>query len=977
MKQHWSSQELIDHWTLTQSEIVLAQNISKTDYNQLGYSLMLKYFQREGKFPQRKQDISGQIIVHIAQQLRVQESIYASYDWTGRTQKRHRSHIRSFLGFRIGTAADAIKITEWLSLHALLGENRQFDRLKEVVYERYRDLKIEPPEPKSIDRLIRSAVWTADEQFYKITMEKLSPATREKLDALLNPAALPDGTIDNTSLLQLLRSNAGACTLDSVLTEIEKLKQIRTLDLPSDLFSQASGKLVSWYRQRVAVEDLYEIRRHPEHIRYTLLSAYCYQRQQEITDTLLDLLINLIHRIEKRAERTVDRQILKDVKRIRGKHRLLYEVAQVSIERPEGMVKEVIYPVAPEQTLRDLIQEFKASGSYEQKVQNIMRGSYSHHYRRMVPLILKTLTFSSTSTAPKPLLAALELIRKYADKNQSHYPETEDVPLDGIVLPSWLPLVKQGQRVNRISYELCVLRMSREKLRCKEIYVIGANRYRNPDEDLPTDFSTKRNEYYAELDLPLSADEFIATQKKQMQEALDMFDRGLPKNKNVEITKRNDKPWIKLSKLKPQPEPKNLVAIKAEIGRRWGQLFLLDVFKETALRIGFLNLFKSPALYETLPREILQTRLLLCLFALGTNIGLKRIVSGTTEKYWDILHVRKRFISKDNLRAAIALVANAILRERNVRIWGEATSCAGDSKKFGAWDQNLMTEWHIRLRGPGIMVYWHVEKKALCIYSQIKQCSSSEVASMIQGLLRHCTDMTVEKGFVDTHGQSTVGFAFTYLLHIQLMPRFADIAKKKLHRPDVGMTDAYPNLQLILTSPIDWKWVRENYDDMVKYTAALKRGTAEAEAILSRFTKNGPQHPVYKAAMELGKARQTIFLCNYLNSEELRQEIQEGLNVIENWNGANSFAWYGKGGEIAVNNKEDQEIAILALHLLQICMVYINTLLVQKVLSEKEWFNKMQPEDFRGLTPLFYGHITPYGEFQLDMNKRINIEGTI
>ncbi len=86
--------------------------------------------------------------------------------------------------------------------------------------------------------------------------------------------------------------------------------------------------------------------------------------------------------------------------------------------------------------------------------------------------------------------------------------------------------------------------------------------------------------------------------------------------------------------------------------------------------------------------------------------------------------------------------------------------------------------------------------------------------------------------------------------------------------------------------------------------------------------------------MELGKARQTIFLCEYLNSEELRQEIQEGLNVVENWNGANSFAWYGKGGEIAVNNREDQEVAILSLHLLQICMVYVNTLLVQKVLSE-------------------------------------------
>ena len=29
------------------------------------------------------------------------------------------------------------------------------------------------------------------------------------------------------------------------------------------------------------------------------------------------------------------------------------------------------------------------------------------------------------------------------------------------------------------------------------------------------------------------------------------------------------------------------------------------------------------------------------------------------------------------------------------------TACASDSKKFGAWDQNLMTEWHIRYGGRG------------------------------------------------------------------------------------------------------------------------------------------------------------------------------------------------------------------------------------------------------------------------------------
>lgn len=45
-----------------------------------------------------------------------------------------------------------------------------------------------------------------------------------------------------------------------------------------------------------------------------------------------------------------------------------------------------------------------------------------------------------------------------------------------------------------------------------------------------------------------------------------------------------------------------------------------------------------------------------------------------------------------------------------------------------------------------------VEKKATCIYSQVKSCSSSEVAAMIEGILRHCTDAEIQRHFVDTHG---------------------------------------------------------------------------------------------------------------------------------------------------------------------------------------------------------------------------------
>lgn len=111
-----------------------------------------------------------------------------------------------------------------------------------------------------------------------------------------------------------------------------------------------------------------------------------------------------------------------------------------------------------------------------------------------------------------------------------------------------------------------------------------------------------------------------------------------------------------------------------------------------------------------------------------------------------------------------------------------------------------------------------------------------------------------------------------------------------------------------------------------------------------------------------------------LNSESLRREINQALNVVENWNNANGFIFFGKGKEIATNRLEDQEIAVLSLHLLPSCLVYINTLMIQQVLSQPKWMELMQPEDLRALTPLIWGHVNPYGTFRLDLDERLPIE---
>jgi methylmalonyl-CoA mutase N-terminal domain/subunit len=73
------------------------------------------------------------------------------------------------------------------------------------------------------------------------------------------------------------------------------------------------------------------------------------------------------------------------------------------------------------------------------------------------------------------------------------------------------------------------LQALREKVRTKEVWVVGANRFRNPDDDLPTDFEQNRATYYDALHQPREADRFIEQVKTAMQAALRSLDAAMPR----------------------------------------------------------------------------------------------------------------------------------------------------------------------------------------------------------------------------------------------------------------------------------------------------------------------------------------------------------------------------------------------------------------------------------------------------------------
>ena len=794
-----------DHWCLTPD--AQRQVEAKRRTSRLGFAVLLVFFRERGRFPRDAAEVDAQTIRMLSEQLDLPLPIDDEAFLRGRTAERLRAEIRSRFGFRETTVADADHLTGWLCDQVIAAVGTDIAPLIERLEARCRELAIEPPTVERMERTARSAVRAYDDRFHARTVERLSVATRKRLDALLRPegsddAAAEDEASQAPAVLLKLLGNPGRPSLASLQDELAKLDLLRGIELPQDLFDDAAPRDLERCRRRVSVEAPYELRRHPDAARLTWLAALVHRRVRTQTDDLVDLLIETIHTIGARAERKVERELLEDLKRVTGKQNLLFALAEAMLAEPDGVVRDVVFPVVGEQTLQDLVKEWKATGpTYRLTLRAVIRNSYRGHYRRMVPRLLAALDFRSNNDRHRPVMEALELVER------------------------------------------------------------------------------------------------------------------------------------------------------------------------------FTEVLRSPTAYETLERSVLRPRVLLCLHGIGTAAGLQRMAnldSGTTAK--DLTYVRRRYLNIEAMRRAIALIADGTLQARNPAIWGEGTTaCASDSKHFGAWDQNLTTQWHVRYGGRGVMIYWHVERKSLCIHSQLKAPSSSEVASMIEGVLHHCTEMEVDRQYVDSHGQSTVAFAFCRLLGFELLPRLKAIHAQKLYRPEPGKADAYKNLQLILTRPIDWELIRQQYDQMIKYTTALRQGTAETEAILRRFTRQNVQHPTYKALAELGKAIKTLFLCRYLHSEALRREINEGLNVVEQWNGATDFVFFARRGEMVSNRREDHEISMLALHLIQNCMVYINTLMIQAMLAQPHWQGRLTPRDYAALTPLIWEHVNPYGRFELDMSTRLTL----
>ncbi|GAA1584588.1 hypothetical protein GCM10009678_78990 [Actinomadura kijaniata] len=316
MRREWEPEELIAAWTLLDGDWELVGK--KTGATRLGFDLLLKFFELEGRFPRHSGELPKAAVDYVAGHVKADPGLLAEYDWSGRSIERHRAQVRQALGFRESTRADEDVLAEWVA-DKMCPMVFTDEGLRSALLARCRSLKIEPP--GRVDRIAGAGRARFEREFCLHVLNGLSADSARSLWEL--------ATGEDGFLLEL-KSDPGRLGLETLLEEIVKLRRAKAIGLATDLFGGYSDRLVASWRARAMASHSSDLAANQPPVRLALVATLAWSRTTEITDALVDLFIGLVSKINTRAVRKVEKAIEAEARKVHRKTEKLFSIAEAS-----------------------------------------------------------------------------------------------------------------------------------------------------------------------------------------------------------------------------------------------------------------------------------------------------------------------------------------------------------------------------------------------------------------------------------------------------------------------------------------------------------------------------------------------------------------------------------------------------------------------------------------------------------------------
>ena len=695
--------ELAELYTPTEDEKRLAAGIGKRALLRMAALIHLKVFQRLGYFIPLA-EVPPLIREHIALQAGVIRSpLVADFKRLEASGARSAlfAALRSHLNVRPLDAAghdwlDVVAGTAAETKHAVADIINVM--LEELVHHRY-----ELPAFSTLDRMAFRARENSNNQYFSAIAGQLTSQTKAMIDGLLKTA-----TGESASPWQMLKREPKRPTNKETRTYIQHIRRLQHLveQLPKPEVPVPKLKQFRLLARALNATEMAELK--PQK-RYALAVIFIRAQHAQSLDDAADLFIRLMQNLENNARQK------------------LLSFQQERVHKTDMLVGQ----------LRDILGAYQLKGSDEQRVQAIstalvaevdeLLNECEQHlayagrnhlpfllqpYKMVRAQLLNCIDIASPKASSEDLVVE-RLIQALATLRDNR---ADTVPLSMLGLSEekdfrwmsaqWrkLVLVKPAgkgrpEAVHRRYFELAVMHAVKDDLKSGDLFIKYGERYDDYREQLVDDetYEKEVGDYGQVTGIETDPSVFVSKLKSALSQRAREIDANFPENAHAEIVDGR----LILRKPPRSDIVEAAARIDGMITERMEAASIVDVMIDTERWLDLHKLFRPLAGTDS-RLEDLRMRVITTLFCYGCNLGpvqTAKSIKGLSRRQISWLNLK--YVSEDLLDNAIVKVINAYNKFELPGYWGTGKHASADGTKWNLYEQNLLSEHHIRYGGYG------------------------------------------------------------------------------------------------------------------------------------------------------------------------------------------------------------------------------------------------------------------------------------
>lgn len=975
LKSDITEKELLNYYSPLPQEQKL-KDIPKRPVLKAGFLLHLKLFQRLGYFISLK-TVPESIIKHVITQCHFNRpptrQQLIEYDKSG-TKTRHQIIIRQYLKVKPFKASNQA----WLKTVALEAATTK-DMLSDIINVMLEELVrhcFELPGFTVMKRIAQQARNTINHNCFTSITIQLTQEAKQHIDELLTP--INDDAYSTWHRLKREPKKPGNKEVRSYLQHVDWLQKLGET-LPSIKLPIVKHRQFILEARALNAQEMRDLKKIK---RYALAVILIRSQHSKALDDVADLLMRMVRSMESKAQSALQQYLLEHQKQI---DTLIFTFKNVLTAYEQGESRE------DQLASIDTIIGDSSSDLIDRCNQHIAYAGNNYFpfmlapYRQKRALLYNCLTILALeSTSNDSTTMSLLTLFRSLRSSRVEYLSFDDAnnimkqPFDPIWLSEkWrkLIMIKSSDsstfdQLHRKYLELWILIRIKQELSSGDLFIPNSALFDDYREQLINDeeLDEELSDYSEQVELPLTdSHAFSAHLKAKLTEVSREVDARFPENVNADIQDGR----LVLRRYKADSPSTELKKLDEKITEYLPQSSIIDILTDTEKWLNLHTLFSPLSGNETRLDEP-EKRFITTLFCYGCNLGptqTARSIKDISRR--QVAWLNLKHASEERLDKAIVKVINAYNKFDLPSYWGTGKHVSADGTKWDLYEQNLLSEYHIRYGAYGGIGYYHVSDTYIALFSHFIPCGVYEAVYILDGLMSNQSDIQPDTLHGDTQAQSYPVFGLSYLLGIDLMPRIRNIHDLTLFRPDKRFR--YQHIEALFNGSIDFGLIETHLRDMLRVAISIKKGKITASTILRRLGTYSRQNKLYLAFKELGKVVRTIFLLRYVDEVELRKTIQSATNKSEEFNGFAKWLFFGGEGIIAENLRHEQRKVMKYNHLVANMVILHNVQQMTqrlKVLSEGDM--GITKDLLGGLSPYRMSHINRFGDYTVDLERPVD-----